>query len=184
MRRSRIFGLVVLLAWMPLAGRGATRDPQIEPRIRALFDQPVATARTVLPQMAKYPNGPGVVRCFYFPGFTIKELDYGDHGDTAISVTPASSPVRPQCGKQDDPGERLLPDGQSSYFLGAKGNFAFVISTLGGDGLGAFYVYDGPSGRKLLAGWSRRPTVPGLSRSRTMLCTSPIRAAFAVPARW
>ena len=152
MRNGLLVGLTLFLVAVPGIGRGAVRDPDIAPRIQALFDTPFSTARTILAPSAKYPNGPGVVRCFYFPDFTIKELDYGDHGDTAMSATPANSPARPRCGKQDDAGEKLLADGQGSYFLGAKGGFAFVSSTFGGDGLGPFFIYDGSSGRRLLAG--------------------------------
>ena len=43
-----------------------------------------------------------------------------------------------------------MPDGRSSFFLGSKSGYLFLVSTLGGDGLGQFFVYDGQTGKRLL----------------------------------
>ncbi len=125
------------------------RDPDIEPRIRALFDRPMASARTVLPPRGSESGPRGVARCYAYPDFTVKEIDYGDHGDTAISVTPAApGAVRPPCGKQDDQGEVVLPGGQASYLVGVKGDFVYVESAIGMNTV-PFNLYDGRSGRTL-----------------------------------
>ena len=121
-------------------------DPTIEPRIKALFDQPMSSARAVLPSRPNDPNSLGVVRCYYYPDLTVKELDYGDHGDTAISVTPfAVGSVRPRCGKQNDPGEIVLPGGEASYFIGTKGGFLYVGSTM----KPGLVIYDGRTGKAI-----------------------------------
>ena len=143
--------LLTTLAVFP--GHGATPefqpDPTIEPHIRALFDQPVNFIRTVLPPRPNDPNPRGVVRCYYYPDFTVKELDYGDHGDTAISVTPMpAGAVRPPCGKQNDRSEIVLPGGEAGYLVGVKGIFVFVVSTMGMNTT-PFSIYAGRTGKTL-----------------------------------
>ena len=151
-RAIRVLAALAATVGLAQAAPDAQRDPSLNPRVTALLDRPAATARSVLPLRPIDANGPGVVRCFYYPEFTIKELDYGEHGDTAISATPASGPGRPRCGKQDDPGEKLLPDGAGSVFLGAKGGFVFLQSTFGGNGLGPMAIYDGRTAKPLYKG--------------------------------
>ena len=120
-------------------------DPVSPPATLALFDQPIRVTR----QRVKRQET-GVVRCYDYATFRVKELDYGDHGDDAISVTPAHGPdiyKRPACGKQDDPGEVVLKTGNGSYFIGAKAEFIYLVSTFRGDEGGQFWVQDGRTGQ-------------------------------------
>ena len=142
--------MIILVA----IGSGAARpksppDPLIEPKIRALFDQPREVIRTVLPPRPDDSGQMGVVRCFYYPDFTVKELDYGEHGDLAVSVTRASSgAAEPKCGRQNDPGEVALAGGSGGYLIGVKEAFVYIVSTLGADTT-PFAIYDGRTGKKL-----------------------------------
>jgi hypothetical protein len=127
--------IIAIAAFGFVAGQASAAsfipDPIIE---RTPFDKPVRFVRHILPAAENAPNPAGVVRCYYYPTFTVKELDNGEHGDDAISVTPFSSAAaRPACGKQNDPGEVILKDGQGGYFVGAKSDFVYLLSTNGAD---------------------------------------------------
>jgi hypothetical protein len=146
----------LLAATYGLVAQGAVAasyvpDPVIDQHTLALFDKPMRFVRHVLPA-AQDTSGPaGVVRCYDFPTFRVKELDNGQHGDDAISVTPlASAAVHPACGAQNDTGERVVKGGQSGYFIGAKGGFVYVMSTLGLD-LTPFMIVSAATGRAIYA---------------------------------
>jgi hypothetical protein len=125
-------------------------DPQIDPRTLSLFDKPIRFVRHVLPGTDSGIAVGGseeawVVRCTYYPTFTVKELDVGDIGDIAISVTPtAPDAARPACGKQNDPGEIVIKNGQGDYFIGAKGSFVYLMSV--GADVTPFAIVDARTG--------------------------------------
>lgn len=90
----------------------------------------------------------GGITCTYYRTFTVKELELGDKGATAISVTPAQWPNHPRCGKQDDPGEMVLRNSHGAGSVGAKGNYLDVVSALGADTT-PFTIYDAVTGKLL-----------------------------------
>lgn len=121
-------------------------DPVIPAGVRALFDRPSGVERRPFSLKSGRSGPRGVVRCFHYPDLTVKELDEGDQGATAISVTPMQPGARrPPCGKQDDPGEVVLRGGRGGNFVGAKGGFAYVGSTYG-NGTIPFTIYDAKTG--------------------------------------
>jgi hypothetical protein len=156
--------MVILVVFASRAAQPTSQpDPVIEPNIKALFDQPTDLAHKVLPPRPDDSGPLGVVRCYYYSVFTVKELDYGDHGDTAISVTPASAGApKPDCGKQNDRGEIILPGGAASYLIGAKEMFVYIASTMGADTL-PFAIYDGRTGKRLYSDQSSNDSPKQLS---------------------
>lgn len=135
MRRSITLPLL-LLAPMPAPAEqiAVVPDPVFSAAMRALFDTPAAITRTILPPR-ETGDPSGVVRCYRYPGLTVQEVDYGEHGDQSIFVTPydVGKPL-PTCGPVAGRLEKQLFDSEESYFLGAKAQFGFVVSTSGRDG--------------------------------------------------
>jgi hypothetical protein len=162
------------------AGPDTVGNPQVDPQTLALFDHPTRTERKPLPRVAGNPNPRGVVRCIYFPDVTVKEVDNGEHGDDAITVTPMTeSGKRPSCGEQDDPGEVVLKGGRGGYFIGAKGGFVYVMSTLGGEGVNPFTIYDALNGKMLYSDLMAAIAPEGFSIKDGVLTMSYVRGAPA-----
>lgn len=139
-------GVVAALAGSLLAGGAGAQD--VDPARYAPLDPPLRTQQVSIPQ-PRDPNGPGRLTCFFYPDTTVKLLDLNEIGARAISVTPvtAGRPL-PPCGKQDDPGEVLLKEGQGSGFGGMVGGFVHTAYVDGHDGT-TFRIYDARSGRLL-----------------------------------
>lgn len=109
-------------------------DPVFPPAMRALFDMPTEALKVALPPNETGESN-GVVRCFRYPGLTVHEVDYGEHGDDSIFVTAhEAGKSLPSCGPVPGRLEKTLFDSEQSYFVGAEGPFGFVVSTLGHDG--------------------------------------------------
>ncbi len=125
-------GLVGGAAWAAAGDNVA--DPVFPQALRAAFDRPQSKTRTLVP--AREPGDPrGAVRCFRYPAFLVKEVDYGEHGDDHVSVTPlAAAAAMPACAVAALPGEIVLTSSEEGYFLGASGRYGFVESTEGQDG--------------------------------------------------
>jgi len=156
-----IFIASVLLASSPArAGQSPLiEDPVFPPAMRALFDAPTETLRTIL--LSKNVGEPdGVVRCFRYPGLTVHEVDYGEHGDQSIFVTlhEPGKPL-PTCGPIRGRLERTLFDSEQSYFLGTSGPFGLVLSTAGHDGI-PFTVHDLAQNRALYSDEMAADTSP------------------------
>lgn len=135
-RLRRLLTLLLLLTAMPSAAEqiAVVPDPVFSTAIRALFDKPVGITRTILPPRDS-GDPSGVVRCYRYPGFTVQEVDRGEHGDESIFVTPHEpGKILPTCGPVAGRLEKQLFGSEESYFLGANGQFGFVVSTSGRDG--------------------------------------------------
>jgi len=140
-----------------------TPDPDIPAQVRALFDKPISVQHKLLPKQGDDTNPAGVVRCFTYPGFLVKEIDTGQIGDDAISVTPLkSSTTAPGCSDNNEAGEIVLKSGQGHYFVGAKGNF-MLLDEADGDATLGFLVIDSHSGRMIYSDHLWGLGVSGLS---------------------
>ena len=90
------------------------------------------------------------VRCYDYSAMRVKVLDDGEKGGTLISATLYRSDARrPACGKQDDPGEKMLMNGEGRNFDGARGSFFQLGSVDSGPAGNAFSIDDGRTGRSL-----------------------------------
>jgi hypothetical protein len=154
-RRARLAVFVLCVNILLNGGDGFAAQPQFQPdpdipaQVKALFDAPLRFTRAILPALPNDPDPLGVVRCYDYSDFRVKELDNGQHGDDAISVTRYDSVSRrPACGIQNDPGEIVLSGGQGGYFIGAKARFVYVMSTLGED-VTPFTIYDAQTGNAI-----------------------------------
>lgn len=140
--KSRVFLILAasLIGAAPVHAAETVPDPVFPAAMRALFDVPLVTARnTLTPREADDPNG--AVRCFSYPGFMVKEFDYGEHGDDRIMVHPIADAAPVDCNGAPDRDEIMLTGSEETYFLGAKGRYGFGLSTLGQDG-SPFTIYD------------------------------------------
>lgn len=188
-RRIGVTAIITPFFLLTAAASGdSVPDPTYSPKLRALFDRPLSRARTVLPpREAESPNG--VVRCFRYPGFFVKEIDYGEHGDDQISVTPLVPAARtPVCGVAALFGERGLSASTESYFLGTKGRFGLVESTEGQDGI-PFTIHDLASAKAVFTDTMAVDSLPfafavkgpslriGYTRSVSIACSIPLAGA-------
>jgi hypothetical protein len=157
--------LVVFAQGEGSARAGTVPDPQMPAALRALFDRPVAVSRAVIP--ALNPGGPnGVVRCFRYPAFIVKEVDYGEHGDDHLAVLPlAKGSLAPACRLEQGSVEHWLKSSSETYFIGAKGRFGLVQST-GGQDSAPFVIYDLADGSQIYGDEMRVGAVPSFVRVR------------------
>ncbi len=143
MTKTLLIGFAVAAAII-VTTHGAEAQPSAPALVpeQRLLDAPDNTASHKYPEKG---DAFSTTTCVYYPTFTVKYIENGDEGAEAISVTPANGPARPPCGEQDDPGETLLPDARGSVFIGAKGEFLYLISPEGY----AFSIYSATTSKRL-----------------------------------
>jgi len=114
----------------------------------APFEAAAEVRRVKLGPAATKPISYKEIRCFYFEGLTVKEIDEREIGDKQISyLIRASGQPRPPCTGDTVAGERNLPSTES-YFWGVVANALFLIDADGANGSIGFSVYDRQSGRR------------------------------------
>jgi hypothetical protein len=133
LRRAIIFLLLSSCAWA------------------ASFDKPLAT-KTVDLGPSKYSSERRAhVKCYYFPGFMVKEVDEGEKGAARLAIVP-TTPVVPKCSQAKYKSEMVVnADEWSGYFKGVKHNFVFFDGDDGWNGGMGFAVYDARTGKKLFS---------------------------------
>ncbi|MGA3011430.1 MAG: hypothetical protein ABSD72_14320 [Terracidiphilus sp.] len=90
------------------------------------------------------------VRCNFYPGFVVKELDLKQEGDEWISIAPISASNPPPCTQENSGNEIVIkPQDWSGYFAGVKGNFVFLNAEDGFNGGYPFGIFDASTGKKL-----------------------------------
>lgn len=117
----------------------------------ASFDKPLAT-KTVDLGPSKYSSeAHAQVKCYYFPGFMVKEVDQGEKGAARLAIVPDSH-VIPKCTQSKYKSEMVVnAEEWSGYFKGAKNGFVFFDADDGVNGGMGFAVYDARTGKKLFS---------------------------------
>src|SRR5215472_9635441 len=107
----------------------------------ASFDKPLAT-KTVDLGPSKYSSGARAqVKCYYFPGFMVKEVDEGEKGAARLAIVPHTGLI-PKCTQAKSKSEMVVdPDEWSGYFKGVKNNYVFFDGDDGFNGGMGFAVY-------------------------------------------
>ena len=132
------------------------------------FDKPVRKTVVDLgpsPDQPDFPNLHIHLSCFYYPLFTVKELDDdGNKGALSISVLRVEEVKAPRCTRALRAGERAIPD-HPGYFWGVKGRLVFTIDD-DGDGEGQFFsIYDAITLNKTFRDALRFTTKPNFYRA-------------------
>lgn len=120
-----IFAALPAFAWQEDAG---------------LFDRPLDTVILELPgdQAGEFPTGV-TLRCFYFPTFMVKEVDFHEKGAESHAVVNYTG-AKPACERQTA-GEKIVQEWWG-YFLGVKGQYVFIDEPDGFSGVHGFGVID------------------------------------------
>jgi hypothetical protein len=87
------------------------------------------------------------LRCRYYNGFLVKELDMKQQGDEWIAIAPGSYVDTP-CTKGHGKDE-IVVKGWSGYFAGVKGNLVFLNGDDGYNGGYPFGIFDSESFKKI-----------------------------------
>jgi hypothetical protein len=117
----------------------------------ASFDKPLAT-KTVDLGPSKYAAGVRAhIKCYYFPGFMVKEVDDGEKGAAELAIVPNTKYV-PKCNQTQYKSEMVVnAEEWSGYFKGVKNSFVFFDADDGVNGGLGFAVYDARTGKKLFS---------------------------------
>jgi hypothetical protein len=99
------------------------------------FEAPLATRRVDLGPAAVTPPQEKEIRCAYYAGFMVKEIDEREIGDAQLSLLPsAPGQPLPPCQRRTLPGERIVDhdhggslqnEAEGGYFAGAYRGYAF-----------------------------------------------------------
>jgi hypothetical protein len=117
----------------------------------ASFDKPLAT-KTVDLGPSKYSSGARAqMKCYYFSGFMVKEVDQGEKGAAKLVIVPNTQFI-PKCNQAQYKSEMVVnPEEWSGYFKGVKNGFVFFDADDGVNGGMGFAVYDARTGKKLFS---------------------------------
>ncbi len=118
------------------AGKQASLACHVVPDAAALFDAPTRIDEVGLPVDPANPDTKRRIRCYRYPDFAVKEVDYGEKGAQKLAVIAAGDACREE-GADD-----RIPAGFEGYYLGAKGDFLFFTASDGWNGAMPFYVHD------------------------------------------
>lgn len=115
------------------------------------FDKPLATKIVDLGP-SKYSTGVRAkVRCYYFPGFMVREIDQGEKGAAELAIIPDSHAVL-RCSQAKYKSAMVVnADEWSGYFKGVKDNLVFFDADDGWNGGMGFAVYEAKTGKKLFS---------------------------------
>jgi hypothetical protein len=118
----------------------------------ASFDRPLSTKIVDLGP-SKYSSGSRArVRCYYFPGFMVKEVDLGEKGAERLAILPGAKTGVTRCTQARNKSELVVnPDEWSGYFKGVKHGLVFFEADDGVNGGMGFAVYDAKSGKKIFS---------------------------------
>lgn len=117
----------------------------------ASFDKPLTT-KTVDLGPSKYTSGAHAkIRCYYFPGFMVREIDQGEKGAAELAII-RSNRITPKCNQAKYKSETVVnADEWSGYFKGVKDNLVFFDADDGWNGGMGFAVYEARTGKKLFS---------------------------------
>src|SRR5204862_8229821 len=121
MTTARLCGLLLLAAAL-LASDAMAYDA------KAPFERALAVRRQSLGPADTKPISYKEVRCFYFAGLMVKEIDEREIGDKQISYLPlAPGQAKPACSATPLVGEQSVAlDELTAYFWGAAANTLFL----------------------------------------------------------
>src|SRR5215813_2858743 len=113
------------------------------------FDKPVSTKTVDLGPSRYAPGARAKVTCYFFPHFTVKEVDRGEKGAERLAIVPGKAKVH-TCSRLREPGENTInSDEWSGYFKGVKGSLVFFNADDGVNGGMGFAVYDSKTMKKI-----------------------------------
>ena len=106
-----------------------------------VFDKPLAVKKVRLPADPQFPAARREAACYSYPGYTIKQLDFGEVGAERLSVLPTPEGKPAPCREAKEPGEYVLPpETWSGYFAGVRSGYAFFTASDGANGGMGFIV--------------------------------------------
>ena len=102
------------------------------------FDKPLQVQTKRLKADPEYPGEKHVASCYSYPGYMVKQLDFGEVGAERLSIIALAAGANASCDQSKAPGEYVIPpETWSGYFAGAKGGYAFFNADDGvNDGMG------------------------------------------------
>jgi hypothetical protein len=117
----------------------------------ASFDKPLATKTVDLGPSTSTSGARAQLKCYYFPGFMVKEVDLGEKGAAKLAIVPNTKYV-PKCNQTQYKSEMVVhADEWSGHFKGVKNGFVFFDADDGVNGGLGFAVYDARTGKKLFS---------------------------------
>ena len=138
------FSIVIGTASLP--GAVAAADyPSAENGMLGVVDIPSFGKPRSIPTPRGLEGGaPWTITCYDYPGFRVKEMVGDGKGEIVVSTeTTRAGAIKPVCGAQDDPGERVLPKGLG--LTGGRGGFA----VFGINDASTLFFYDAASGKQV-----------------------------------
>jgi hypothetical protein len=112
----------------------------------AFFDKPLKVVHVPLPHDPDNPQAKPEVRCSYFRGFAVKEIDTGEVDADQLSILDGENYP---CRKENTANEKVVASYDwSGYFAGALGDYVFFNAGDGWNGGLGFAVFT-HSGKKL-----------------------------------
>jgi hypothetical protein len=112
------------------------------------FDKAIKVTEVDLGSSSGPGRHHGQLRCHYFPGFVVKELDSGQKGDDWISIAPNDPSHPASCSQEHASGETVLQDWEG-YFGGVKEGLIFLDAADCSDRGCPFRVYEASTSKKL-----------------------------------
>jgi hypothetical protein len=117
----------------------------------ASFDKPLATKTVDLGPSKSSSAARAQLKCYYFPGFMVKEVDQGEKGAARLAIVPNTKYV-PKCNQTQYKSEMVVnAEEWSGYFKGVRNSFVFFDADDGVNGGLGFAVYDARTGKKLFS---------------------------------
>jgi len=115
------------------------------------FDKPLAIKTVDLGPSKASAGVRAQVKCYYFSGFMVKEVDLGEKGASRLAIIRNTQTV-PKCSQTQYKSEMVVnPDEWSGYFKGVKNGLVFFDGDDGVNGGMGFAVYDAQTGKKLFS---------------------------------
>ncbi len=105
------------------------------------YDPPVDRKVVDLGPAETSPDQHVELRCHYYRGFMVKEVDERELGAATLAIVPASKGF-PSCQRAELPGEIVItPEVWPGYFAGVSGRYVIFRSYDGANGAMAFAVF-------------------------------------------
>jgi len=118
----------------------------------ASFDRPLSTKIVDLGP-SEYSSGSRArVRCVFFAGFMVKEVDLGEKGASRLAILPGAKARGTRCKQAQDKSELVInPDEWSGYFKGVRNGLVFFDADDGVNGGMGFAVYEAKTAKKIFS---------------------------------
>jgi hypothetical protein len=133
MKLQAIFIFVCVLA---ASGSAAVPAPSND---ASLFDKPLRVIHVPLPRDRDNRDAKPEVRCTYYPGFMVKEIDTGEVGSDQLSILRGEDSL---CRKANAANEKVVSsDDWTGYFKGYYRGYVFFDADDGWNGGVGFAVF-------------------------------------------